>query len=115
MGRHMPTAIVTGGNSGIGRAIATTLAKQGFDVGITWHSDEENAEETLAECREHGVRAEARRMDVDVATEELPQQVAAVGELIDALGGIDVMVNNAGGGLTAPFLEIDLELWQRNV
>lgn len=60
----MPIAIVTGGNSGIGRATVVLFAERGYDVGFTWHSDEENVEETLAEARTFGVRAEARQMDL---------------------------------------------------
>ena len=46
---RMPSAIVTGGNSGIGRATAVALARAGFDVGITWHRDEDRAESLRAE------------------------------------------------------------------
>jgi NAD(P)-dependent dehydrogenase (short-subunit alcohol dehydrogenase family) len=43
------TAIVTGSDSGIGRATAVAMAKSGLDVGITWHSDQDAAERTAAE------------------------------------------------------------------
>ena len=45
------TAIVTGSDSGIGRATAVALAGRGLDVGITWHSDEDGALETAHEVR----------------------------------------------------------------
>ena len=42
-------ALVTGGNSGIGRATAVALALDGFDVGITWHREEERARDAVSE------------------------------------------------------------------
>jgi NAD(P)-dependent dehydrogenase (short-subunit alcohol dehydrogenase family) len=108
----MPIAIVTGGNSGIGRATAVALAKDGFDVGITWHSEEERASEALEEIRGHGVNAAARKMDLD---DGFPGDANVIEELIDELGGVDVLVNNAGAGLMSPFLELDLDTWQRTV
>jgi NAD(P)-dependent dehydrogenase (short-subunit alcohol dehydrogenase family) len=108
----MPVAIVTGGNSGIGRATAVALAEKGFDVGITWFSKEERAKEALEEIRSHGVNATARQMDLDGG---FPDDVRAIDELMDELGGIDVLVNNAGAGLMSPFLELDLETWDRTI
>jgi NAD(P)-dependent dehydrogenase (short-subunit alcohol dehydrogenase family) len=105
----MAVAIVTGGNSGIGRATAACLAERGFDVGITWHEDEENMREAIAECEGHGVRVEARHADL----ERLPGADAVIDELADALGGVDVLVNNAGAGHSTPFLELDLERFRR--
>jgi NAD(P)-dependent dehydrogenase (short-subunit alcohol dehydrogenase family) len=47
-------AIVTGSDSGIGRATAVALAASGMDVGITWHTDQAGADATAAEVRDHG-------------------------------------------------------------
>ena len=105
----MPTAIVTGGNSGIGRAASVALAQRGFDVGIVWHAEEERAREAVAECESHGVRAEARHADL----EQVPGADTVVDELADALGGVDALVNNAGAGHETPFLELELERLRR--
>jgi NAD(P)-dependent dehydrogenase (short-subunit alcohol dehydrogenase family) len=107
----MAIAIVTGGNSGIGRAAAVALAERGFDVGIVWHSEEERAREAVAECEAHGVRAQARHADL----EQVPGADAVIDELADALGGLDALVNNAGAGFNAPFLELDLDDLRRSL
>ena len=104
----MPVAIVTGSDSGIGRATAVALARDGYDVGITWHEDETGANETAEEVRSIGPRAEVRRLDLADATNGPP----VVDELADALGGLDVLVNNAGTGDTTPFLDVDLDTWR---
>jgi NAD(P)-dependent dehydrogenase (short-subunit alcohol dehydrogenase family) len=104
----MPVAIVTGGNSGIGRACAVALAAHGFDVGIVWHREEERADDTVRECEEHGVRAVARHADL----EQVPGADAVVDELADELGGLDALVNNAGEGHSTPFLETELDTFR---
>jgi NAD(P)-dependent dehydrogenase (short-subunit alcohol dehydrogenase family) len=104
----MSIAIVTGGNSGIGRATAVALARRRFDVGITWHSEEERAQDALEELRGLGVRAEARHADLT----QVPGADAVVDELADALGGVDALVNNAGAGHQTPFLEVSLDTFR---
>ena len=105
----MPNAIVTGGNSGIGRACAVALARDGFDLGITWHADEENLETALAEIRGHGARVEARHADF----ERIPGADEVIDALADALGGVDALVTNAAAGHTSPFLETVLATFDR--
>ncbi|MBV9682799.1 MAG: SDR family oxidoreductase [Solirubrobacterales bacterium] len=105
----MPVAIVTGSDSGIGKATAVMLAERGFDLGITWHTDEDGARGTASEVQDKGRRAEVRQVDLS----DVSQGARVVGELADALGGIDVLVNNAGTGSSSPFLEVSLEEWRR--
>ncbi|MFE5410790.1 SDR family oxidoreductase [Microbacterium sp. NPDC056569] len=104
-------AIVTGSDSGIGRATAIALADAGLDVGITWHSDEEGAERTADAVRERGTRAEITRFDAT----DLDRVAGTIDDLADRLGGVDVFVNNAGGGSGGPFLDVSIEDWRRVV
>jgi NAD(P)-dependent dehydrogenase (short-subunit alcohol dehydrogenase family) len=102
-------AIVTGSDSGIGKATAVRLARDGFEVGVTWHSDRDGAKDTVREAGEQGTRAVMARLDV-TRFEEAADTVEA---LASELGGLDVFVNNAGGGPHHPFLDFPLEDWQR--
>ena len=105
------TAIVTGSDSGIGRATAVALAQAGMDVGITWHSDEEGAEETARLVRETGRRAVVAQLD----TTDAPACGDVVDRMADQLGGCDVFVNNAGLNGGTPFFETDWETWRKTV
>jgi len=102
-------AIVTGSDSGIGRATAVALAAAGIDVGITWHTDQDGAEETAAEVRSHGSRAVVTRLDVA----DIPACGDVIDGLVDELGGLDVFVNNSGTGTMTPFLDLSLDEWRR--
>ncbi len=101
-------AIVTGSESGIGRAIAVALAEQGCDIGITWYRDHADAEGTAEEVRALGRRAEVRHLDLT----RLPEAADVVDELAEALGGVDVLVNDAGTGHSTPILDLDLGTWR---
>lgn len=105
----MPVAIITGSDSGIGRAAAVILARQGWDVGVTWHEDEQGARETADEVREAGARAEVRQLDLT----NLDQVQPVIGSLVEALGGVNALVNNAGTGASTPFLEMELGEWRQ--
>ncbi|MEU3522457.1 SDR family oxidoreductase [Streptomyces sp. NPDC038707] len=97
-------AIVTGADSGIGRATAVRLAEAGLDVGITWHTDDKGAEETAELVRAHGRRAAVTRLDLT----RPPEAADTVDELCEELGRIDVLVNNAGTGTMTPYLDLTL-------
>jgi NAD(P)-dependent dehydrogenase (short-subunit alcohol dehydrogenase family) len=100
-------AIVTGSDSGIGKATAVALAERGCHVGVTWNEDEEGGRVTLEEVRSHGVRCELAHLDLT----KLPEAADVIDDLAETLGGVDVLVNNAGTGYNEPFLEHSLDEW----
>ncbi|HWM12509.1 MAG TPA: SDR family oxidoreductase [Solirubrobacteraceae bacterium] len=102
-------AIVTGSDSGIGRATAVALARRGHAVGVTWHTDEAGAAETAHRVRATGARAVVARLDLT----EGEAVGGVIDELADALGGVTVLVNNAGANHRAPVLDDDLAGWRR--
>ncbi len=84
------------------------LAEAGYDVGVTWHDDEDGARGTAEEVAALGRHVEVRRLDL-----AYPEEAAeVVDELADALGGLDVFVNNSATGLSAPFLDLNLSDWR---
>ncbi|SCB97655.1 SDR family oxidoreductase [Kosakonia oryziphila] len=101
-------AVVTAADSGIGKQCALMLAEQGFDIGITWHSDEKGAQDTARQVQAFGRRAETIQLDLS----QLPEGVQAIQTLISRFGRIDVLVNNAGAMSKAPFLEVTFEDWR---
>ena len=85
------TALITGGDSGIGRAVAVLFAREGADVAIAYLDADEDAEETKAAVEREGRRAMLIKGDVaDPAFAP-----AAVEHTIQTLGGLDILVNNA--------------------
>ncbi|MGY1636542.1 SDR family oxidoreductase [Geodermatophilus sp. SYSU D00742] len=101
-------AIITGSESGIGRATAVALAQAGCDVGVTWYREEAAAEATAEEVRGLGRRAEVRHLDLT----RLPGAADVVDDLAEALGGVDVLVNDAGTGHMSTVLDTDFATWR---
>ncbi|WP_257657858.1 3-ketoacyl-ACP reductase [Parapedobacter lycopersici] len=84
-------AIITGGGRGLGKAIALAFAAEGVNVGITGQH-EENLQTAMSELRGHGV--EASYAAFNVANEA--EVNSGIKQLADALGGVDILINNAG-------------------
>jgi len=106
---HGRTALVTGGNTGIGRAVALAYADEGADVAIAWLDREPETQSLVAAIEARGRRALAPRCDV---TDE--QQVAdTFARVAQAWGGIDIVVTNAGIQRPQPIVEMALADWDR--
>lgn len=102
-------ALVTGASSGIGRAIATSLAEAGADVAVNFHSGGDKAREVCEEIEALGMRAIS--IGADVSNEA---QVQAMFErTIEAFGTLDILINNSGLQQDASFEEMTLEQWNR--
>ncbi|MEV5941443.1 SDR family oxidoreductase [Streptomyces sp. NPDC051994] len=97
-------ALVTGGSRGIGAAIALRLAQEGADVAVTYVQGEEGAREVVAKIEAMGQRGVALRADLALAEDA----VTSVERAEQALGGLDVLVNNAGVGVLGPLGDITL-------
>jgi glucose 1-dehydrogenase len=104
-------AIVTGGNTGIGKASCERLAREGASVAINYYSDKEadEANQLAEQLRQAGAPA-AIAVQADVSRER--DVVAMVKHAAQELGGIDLLVNNAGIEKQIPLLEMDLKDWQ---
>lgn len=101
------TALVTGANSGIGRAIATALGSAGANVVVNYVTREDAARETLQEVQHCGARGIA--IAADVSSE---QQVRDMFErTLGEFGSLDILVNNAGLQKDAPFHEMTTAQW----
>ncbi len=104
-------ALVTGGSSGIGRTTALRLGEEGARVAVNYRSERErpDAEAVVAAIDPSAARAFAVQADVGVEADV----VRMVGECRERLGGLDLLVNNAGIESQAPTLEMSLEVWER--
>lgn len=95
-------ALVTGGDSGIGRAVAIAYAREGADVIINYFpSEEADAKQTIKICKEAGVHAEG--CAGDISSEDFCKTL--ISETMRRIGGIDILVNNAGKQVYVPKIE----------
>jgi glucose 1-dehydrogenase len=103
------TALVTGANSGIGKATAISLGRAGADVAVNYVADRASAELVVKEIESFGVRAAA--YEADVSQEE--QVCAMVSGVVEDFGTIDILVANAGLQRDAKLTEMTLAQWQK--
>ena len=103
-------ALVTAGGQGIGKAIVEELARQGCHVAFTYLSSERSSQELAVRLEGQGLRALC--LQADLTNESQANQ--AVDEAVGFLGGLDVLVNNAGTLVERRLLgEVDVEYWRR--
>jgi NAD(P)-dependent dehydrogenase (short-subunit alcohol dehydrogenase family) len=95
-------ALITGGDSGIGRAVAIAFAREGADVAITYYDEHDDAEETARWVRDAGHTAVTRAADLS----ESDACFAVVDWAVAELGGLDIVVNNAAFQRETDFREL---------
>nr|WP_179419523.1 SDR family oxidoreductase [Streptomyces sp. TLI_235] len=102
-------ALVTGANSGIGRATAIGLGRAGADVVVNYVFGPETADDVVREIKSFGVEAYAHQADVS----EEDQVVGMVGRMVEEFGTIDIMVANAGLQRDAAIADMTVEQWHK--
>jgi len=101
-------AIVTGGGRGLGKAVALMLASEGVNVGITGRN-EENLKMTVDEIQKLGVKAAYAVFSID---NEIHVK-AGIESIVEQLGGVDILINNAGIGDFGSIEDMSSEVWEQ--
>jgi len=105
-------AIVTGGSSGIGKATVERLAREGASVCVNYFSEQEAGDaQQVVEAATKAGAPKAIALAADVGDED--QVVALVASTAKELGGVDLLVNNAGIEKQTPLMEMSLADWER--
>ena len=97
--------LVTGSDTGIGRGVALEFAREGAAVALHYPHDESGARAVVDEIRRAGGKAEAFRADFN----DIAQVKGLAAQAIAFLGGLDVLVNNAGITVNIPFEQVTVE------
>ncbi len=108
------SVLVTGSSSGIGRACVLAFAKEGYDIGVNYHSDSDGAQQVAAQCRALGADVQVYQADVS----KLADCQEMLGAFISHFGKIDVLVNNAGGAMKMPkggFVDMPMAYWNSQI
>jgi 3-oxoacyl-(acyl-carrier-protein) reductase len=100
-------ALVTGGSRGIGRAIAVALAEQGADVAVDYHTSKNAADQVVDLCVKFAVRAKAYQADVA----NFEQVDAVVRQVLNDLGPVSILVNDAGITRDKSFIKMTRQQW----
>lgn len=101
-------AIVTGGGRGLGKAVAIALANEGVNIGITGRN-EENLKNTIEEIKKLGVNAAYSVFSID---DEVAVKIG-IDALVKDLGGVDILINNAGIGNFGTLEQMPSETWEQ--
>ncbi len=107
-------ALITGSSHGIGAATAIALAREGYNVGITYCKNPESAQEVQKQCLEFGIDARIYQADLQLR----PDCEKLMAEFLGDFGTIDVLINNAGGALQIPkgeFEDMPLDYWDKQI
>ncbi|MBA2943713.1 3-ketoacyl-ACP reductase [Paenibacillus sp. CGMCC 1.16610] len=109
MSLHNQTAIITGAGKGIGKAAAITLAKEGVHLGLVArsHADLESLQQELTST--YGIKVSIATADISKRTEA----VRAVELLIEELGSLDILLNNAGTAQFGKLVDMDPDQWEQ--
>lgn len=102
-------ALITGAQQGIGRAAALALAREGADIAINWLDDRAAVDRLIAEIKATGRSVVAVQGDV-ANSNDVNRMVAAAHS---TLGGLDILINNAGVFPRSPFLELTEQEWDQ--
>ena len=100
-------AIITGGNTGIGRSVAIAYAEEGADVAVAWIAREPEARSLVREIEQRGRRALAIRTDANVR--------AMVALVQEAFGRVDILVSKAGIQQAQAITDLRAEDWDRMI
>ncbi len=103
-------ALVTGAGKGIGKAIALALASEGVHVGLLART-QKNLVAVAEEIKVKGGKAAFATADIS----KIDEVNAAVAKITGELGNIDILINNAGTGTFGKFLELEPEVWEKQI